>query len=134
MSGFTISWTHEAEDWLQYQRESSMEAGFTFNERVIYTPSDEEKSVMETELKNNLSEILIKYAKEIIKLEKNTNYHATMKIYFECKGGFYVRFWHEPGYEATDFMIMNKNEDTETARIIFEDIPSIEYSSKYDYI
>ena len=132
MSDITILWTHEAEDWLQYQRESSIESGYTFNEEVIYTPSDEEKSAIETEL-YNLSEIIKKFAKELIKLNKNKNYHASMKIYFDCEGCFYVRFWHEPGYEATDFMIMKDEKDTETARIIFEDIPSIEYSSKYDY-
>ena len=132
MSDFTISWTHEAEDWLQYQRESSMESGYTFNEGVVYTPSDEEKSAIETEL-YNLSEIIKTFAKELIKLDKNTKYHASMKIYFKCKGGFYVRFWYEPGYEATDFIIFNDEKDTETARIIFKDIPSIEYSSRYDY-
>lgn len=132
MSDFTILWTHEAEDWLHYQRESSKEFGYTFNEGVIYTPSDEEKNAIETEL-INLSEIIKKFAKELIKIKMNNNYHGYMKTYFKCEGGFYVEFWYEPGYEAIDFIIRNDEKDKETVRIIFEDIPSIDYSSKYDY-
>jgi len=132
MSDFTILWTHEAEDWIQNQRESGKEFGIPFNERVIHTPSDEEKSAIETEL-YNLSEIIKKFAKELIKLDMNKNYCGYMRIWFGGSLGFYVEFWYEPGYEATYFIIRNDEKDDETARIIFEDIPSIDYSSTYDY-
>ena len=135
MSDFTILWTHEAEDWLQDQRKSSIEYGYTFNEGVIYTPSNEEKKAIETEL-YILSGVLMKFANDLIKLEKESNHEASIKLSLNapaCKGGFYVNFWYEPGYNATNFMIYNYSNDTETARIMFEDIASFDYSVRPDY-
>ena len=123
MSGFNILWAHEAEDWIQYHKELG---GGWEEEKQICVPDEEEKIDLETEL-YTLSDIIKKFARKMIELTMDKKYESRMKIWFNVLVDFYIEFWYEPAEEATYFIIRDYK-DRETARIIFKDIPSIDYS------
>ena len=122
VSGFNILWAHEAEDWIEIHRKLT---GWDEDE-FIGVPDEEEKLTLETEL-YILSDIVKTFARKMIELEKDKDYQSRMKIWFNVLVDFYIEFWYEPAEEATYFVI-HDYKDRETARIIFKDLSSIDYS------
>ncbi|MQY82395.1 hypothetical protein GH157_01730 [archaeon] len=124
VSGFNILWAHEAEDWIQYHKELG---GGWEEEKQICVPNEEEKIDLETEL-YTLSDIVKKFAREMIDLMKDEKYESWMTIWFNVSRDFNIKFWYEPEDKATHFIIRDDKFRT-TARIIFKDIPSIDFTS-----
>ena len=121
MSGFNILWAHEAEDWIEIHRKLT---GWDEDE-FIRVPDEEEKITLETEL-YILSDIIKTFARKMIELTMDEKYESRMKIWFNVLVDFYIDFRYEPAEEATCFTIFDYR-DRETARIIFEDLSSIDY-------
>lgn len=95
----------------------------------VYTPSEEEKKHIESEV-SALYDLILHLAKKLIELQTIYRHEGYLKIYLEnkFKTDFYLEVWHEPSYPATFFKIRVDETNLEVARIIFEDIPSVDYS------
>lgn len=123
VSGFNILWAYEAEDWIQHHRKM----GPWEEDEHIYVPNKEEKIALETEL-YTLSDIVKTFARKMIELEKDKDYESWMTIWFNVSMDFNIKFWYDSSAEATHFIIRDDAFRT-TARIIFKDIPSIDFNS-----
>ena len=122
VSGFNILWAHEAEDWIQNHKKM----GPWEEDEHIYVPDEEEKIALETEL-YTLSDIIKTFARKMVELSMDEKYESCMKVWFNVLVDFYIEFWYEPAVESTYFKIRDYK-DRETARIIFKDLSSIDYS------
>lgn len=134
MSGFTILWAFEAEGWIQYHEELYEEIGGAFV--GVYTPSEEEKQNIESEM-SLLFDYIHTLGFKLMELQIIHKRSGYLEIYLEIpdmnEEGVYIDVWYEPSYSAVFFQINKSGElnDVEVARIIFEDIPSVDYSSPF---
>jgi len=129
MSRFTVLWAYEAEEWIQDKKKLGEETGNPWSEdENIHIPSDEEKKGVESEI-SSLFNILTTFAKKILEIHRVFENEIYMKIWFNTLS-VYVEFWYEPADSGVYFIIRD-DRDIEWGRIIFEDIPSINYSDTY---
>jgi hypothetical protein len=138
MPEFKILWAHEAKDWIKRNKELDAEEGFSAKEieersrELYHVPSDEEKKAIETEL-SSISDFLMSFTKEMIKLWEEKKNEAFMQIWLESNPIFAIEFWYESSAESALFRIWNAENDRETGRIIFEDTATISYDSEILY-
>lgn len=132
MDKFTIEWAHEAENWIIEKKRFSEKLGITWDpERWFYTPSKKVKKGLHNALLRIYDDVVL-FTNIIMWFIGKDKDHSSMRIWFfdvedRDGNGFYLDIWYEHMLSSTYYRINMDGDESEVGRVIFENLPSIDY-------
>lgn len=133
MDKFTILWANEADDWIQERKRFADMIGTTWDPKErIYNPSNKVKKGLHNALLRIYDDVVL-FTNIIHWFDGKGKDHLSMRIWFgdveDRDGfGFCLDLWHEPKFSATYYKIMEDSSEIEVGRVIFEQLPSLDYN------